>query len=59
MIIAAISTAEGAEPGIASASAGMMPPGIDALSPVSAAISPSMEPLPNSSFSLLARFAAA
>ena len=28
MIIAAISTADGAEPGIASASAGMMPPGI-------------------------------
>ena len=33
---------------MASASAGMMPPGIEALSPVSAAIRPSIEPLPNS-----------
>ena len=37
----------------------MMPPGIEALSPVSAAIRPSIEPLPNCSLSLLARFAAA
>ena len=34
-------------------------PGTQALSPVSAAIRPSIEPLPNFSFSLLARFAAA
>jgi hypothetical protein len=59
VIIAAISTAEGAEPGMPSASAGMIPPGIEALSPVSAAMRPSMEPLPNNSFSLLARRAAA
>lgn len=36
-----------------------MAPGTQALSPVSAAISPSTEPLPNFSFSLLARLAAA
>ena len=36
-----------------SARAGMMWPGIDAMSPVSAAIRPSIEPLPNCSFSLL------
>ena len=59
MIIAAISTADGAEPGMPSASAGMMWPGIDAMSPVSAAIRPSIEPLPNCSFSLLVAFAAA
>jgi hypothetical protein len=59
MIIAASSTAQGAEPGIASASAGMIPPGTDALSPVSAAIRPSIEPLPYFSGSLLRRFAAA
>ena len=59
MIIAAIKTAAGAEPGIASVSTGMIAPGTQALSPVSAAISPSIDPLPNFSFSLLARFAAA
>ena len=59
MIIAAISTADGAEPGMPSARHGMMWPGIDAMSPVSAAIRPSIEPLPNCSFSLLAAFAAA
>jgi hypothetical protein len=37
----------------------MMWPGIDAMSPVSAAMRPSIEPLPNSSFSLLVAFAAA
>ena len=37
----------------------MMAPGTQALSPVSAAIRPSIEPLPNFSFSLLARLAAA
>ena len=57
--MAASSTAQGAEPGIASASAGMMPPGTEALSPVSAAIRPSIEPLPYFSGSLLSRFAAA
>ena len=59
MIMAAISTADGAEPGMPSASAGMMWPGIDAMSPVSAAIRPSIEPLPNFSFSLLVALAAA
>ena len=59
MIIAASSTAQGAEPGIASASAGMMPPGTDALSPVSAAIRPSIEPLPYSSGFFESRFAVA
>ncbi len=59
MIIAAISTADGAEPGMPSASAGMMWPGIDAMSPVSAAIRPSIEPLPNKCFSLLVALAAA
>ncbi len=59
MIIAAINTAAGAEPGIASASAGISAPGMAALSPVSAAIRPSTDPLPNSSRSRLARFAAA
>ena len=59
MIIAAISTAAGAEPGIASVSTGITAPGTQALSPVSAAIRPSIEPLPNFSFSLLARLAAA
>ncbi len=59
MIIAAISTAAGAEPGMASVSTGMTAPGTQALSPVSAAIRPSIEPLPNFSFSLLARLAAA
>ena len=59
MIMAAISTAAGAEPGTASASTGMIAPGTQALSPVSAAISPSTEPLPNFSGSLLARRAAA
>ena len=57
--MAAISTAAGAEPGSASVSTGMMAPGTEAASPVSAAIRPSMEPLPNFSFSLLARRAAA
>ena len=57
--MAAISTAAGAEPGICKVSTGMMAPGTQALSPVSAAIRPSMEPLPNFSFSLLARLAAA
>ncbi len=37
----------------------MIAPGTQALSPVSAAIRPSTEPLPKCSFSLLARFAAA
>ena len=37
----------------------MTAPGTHALSPVSAAIRPSIEPLPNFSFSLLARLAAA
>ena len=37
----------------------MIAPGTHALSPVSAAISPSIEPLPNFSGSLLARLAAA
>jgi hypothetical protein len=37
----------------------MTAPGTHALSPVSAAIKPSIDPLPNFSFSLLARFAAA
>ena len=37
----------------------MMWPGIDAMSPVSAAIRPSIEPLPNWSFSLLTALAAA
>src|SRR5664279_2186899 len=59
MIIAAMSTAEGAEPGMPSASAGMMWPGIDAMSPVSAAMSPSIEPLPNSSLCRLEALAAA
>src|SRR5438067_1891085 len=59
MIIAAISTAEGAEPGMPSARQGMMCPGIDDMSPVSAAIRPSIEPLPNFSFSLLIALAAA
>src|SRR5512135_658465 len=59
MIIAAISTAAGAEPGIASVSTGITAPGTHALSPVSAAIRPSIEPLPNFSGSLLARLAAA
>ena len=57
--IAAISTAAGAEPGICNVSTGMIAPGTQALSPVSAAISPSIEPLPYNSFSLLARLAAA
>ncbi len=57
--MAASSTAQGAEPGIANASAGMMPPGTDALSPVSAAISPSIDPLPYFSGSLLSRLAVA
>ena len=57
--IAAIKTAAGADPGMASVSTGMTAPGTQALSPVSAAIRPSIEPLPNSSGSLLARFAAA
>jgi hypothetical protein len=57
--IAAISTAAGAEPGMPSVSTGMIAPGTQALSPVSAAISPSIDPLPNFSGSLLARFAAA
>ena len=59
MIIAAISTAAGAEPGMPRASAGISAPGMAALSPVSAAIRPSTEPLPNFSRSLLARLAAA
>src|SRR6059058_4028046 len=59
MIMAAISTAEGAEPGMPSAREGMMWPGIDDMSPVSAAISPSIEPLPNFSGSLLTALAAA
>ncbi len=59
MIIAAISTAAGAEPGMASVSTGIIAPGTQALSPVSAAIRPSTEPLPYCSFSLLARLAAA
>ena len=59
MIIAAISTALGAEPGMPSARQGMMWPGIDAMSPVSAAIRPSIEPLPKRCFSLLTAFAAA
>src|SRR5215210_6088169 len=58
MIMAAISTADGAEPGMPSARQGMMWPGIDDMSPVSAAIRPSMEPLPNFSGSLLAALAA-
>src|SRR4029453_6969231 len=57
--IAAISTAAGAEPGMPSVSTGITAPGTHVLSPVSAAINPSIEPLPNFSFSLLARFAAA
>lgn len=57
--MAAISTAAGAEPGMASVSTGIIAPGTQALSPVSAAMRPSMEPLPYSSFSLLARLAAA
>ena len=57
--IAAISTAAGAEPGMPSVSTGMIAPGTQALSPVSAAIRPSIEPLPNFSGSLLARLAAA
>ena len=59
MIIAAISTALGAEPGMPRARQGMMWPGIDAMSPVSAAIRPSIEPLPKRCFSLLTAFAAA
>jgi hypothetical protein len=59
IIMAAISTAAGAEPGTASVRTGMMAPGTQALSPVSAAISPSTLPLPNFSFSLEARLAAA
>ena len=42
-----------------SVSTGITAPGTQALSPVSAAIKPSIEPLPNFSFSLLARLAAA
>ena len=57
--MAASSTAAGAEPGTASVSTGITAPGTQALSPVSAAIRPSIEPLPNFSFSLLARLAAA
>jgi len=57
--IAASSTVAGAEPGTAKVRTGMMAPGTQALSPVSAAIRPSIEPLPNFSFSLLARLAAA
>ncbi len=59
MIIADISTAAGAEPGMPKASAGISAPGMAALSPVSAAISPSIEPLPKRSRSRLARLAAA
>ena len=59
MIIAAISIAAGAEPGMPSASAGISAPGMAALSPASAAIRPSTEPLPNFSRSRLARLAAA
>ena len=42
MIIAAMSTAEGADPGTPSASMGIMCPGIEDMSPVSAAISPTV-----------------
>src|SRR4051812_1239298 len=59
MIMAAMSTADGAEPGMPSASDGMMWPGMDDMSPVSAAIRPSMDPLPNFSGSLLTDLAAA
>ena len=59
MSMAAISTAAGADPGMASVSTGITAPGTQALSPVSAAIRPSIEPLPNFSGSLLARLAAA
>ena len=59
MNIAAISTAAGAEPGTASVSTGIIAPGTQALSPHSAAISPSMLPWPNFSRSLLPRLAAA
>jgi hypothetical protein len=59
MIIAASSTAAGAEPGMASVSTGITAPGTQALSPVSAAIRPSTLPLPKVSGSLLARLAAA
>src|SRR5690606_34148027 len=44
---AASSTAAGAEPGTASVSTGISAPGTAALLPVSAAMSPSTEPLPN------------
>ena len=57
--MAAISTAAGADPGNAKVSTGMMAPGTRGASPVSAAIRPSIEPLPYFSFSLLARRAAA
>ncbi len=48
---AASSTAAGADPGTASVSTGMRAPGTAALLPVSAAIRPSTDPLPNLSFS--------
>ena len=51
------STAAGAEPGMASVSTGMIAPGTQALLPVSAAMTPSTDPLPNFSFSLLERLA--
>ena len=57
MSMAPRSTAAGAEPGTASVSTGMMAPGTHALLPVSEAIRPSIEPLPNFSFSLEDRFA--
>src|SRR4030095_5066664 len=57
--IAAISTAAGAEPGVPIVRTGIIAPGTHALSRVSAAIKPSIDPLPNFSGSLLARLAAA
>ena len=59
MNMAAISTAEAAEPGMASVSVGIIAPGTTALSPVSAAIRPSWLPLPNSSGFFEKRLAAA
>ena len=55
--IAPSRTAAGALPGTASESTGTMAPPMQALSPVSAAMSPSFEPLPNSSGCLLDRLA--
>ncbi len=59
MSMAPSNTAAGAEPGIARVNTGIIAPGTQALFPVSEAMSPSIEPLPNISLSagLAPRFA--